>query len=96
MTRHRIGARSNVTFFPLPWDLLMAQLQGLERDCQVGVGVPLPRSGADLSDVVRVLLKGGNMSDNDFVAQGRVRRHVIVALILDAKRIDHVSYKHVE
>ena len=32
MARHRMGARGNVTYFPLPWQDLLRELRELEQD----------------------------------------------------------------
>ena len=61
MQRHRVGARGNVTCFPLPWEQLLEQLQDIgERQSQV------PHTGEELADLVRILLKsGGSDADSD-------------------------------
>ena len=56
MQRHRVGARGNVTCFPLPWEQLLEQLQGQPQDVGEG-GAQVPRTGVELADLVRILLK---------------------------------------
>ncbi|CAJ1387811.1 unnamed protein product [Effrenium voratum] len=52
MARHRFGARGNALSFPLVWVDVLKALQG-EGD----QAAALPRSGAELGQLVRVLLK---------------------------------------
>ena len=52
MARHRYGARGNVISFPLPMEDLLQQLQ--EHPAAEG---QLPRSGKQLAEVFRVILK---------------------------------------
>ena len=54
MARHRFGARGNALTFPLPLEDLFLALQGLGEDA---APLELPRSGAELAQVARVLLK---------------------------------------
>ena len=55
--KHRMAARGNATSFPLPWQDLMGQLQDSERLVALGQNTPLPRTGAQLSEVVSILLQ---------------------------------------
>ena len=54
MARHRFGARGNALTFPLPLEDLFLALQGLGEDA---APLELPRCGAELAQVARVLLK---------------------------------------
>ncbi|MCR9130888.1 MAG: hypothetical protein NXI12_15390 [Alphaproteobacteria bacterium] len=62
----------------------------------------LPRSGAELGQLVRVLLKTnkkGKTSDTEIkglIHQANVRRGVVVNLILDMKRLGHPSFAGVD
>ena len=96
MHRHRVGARGNVTSFPMPWQALLAELQRLDEKQETRDGPSLPHTGQDLANVVQVLLK---TNDDDkraslahFIHQARVRRHAVVNAILNAKRRGHRSY----
>ena len=91
MQRHRVGARGNVTCFPLPWESLLVHLQALGNqhnqtlDMELPTKPELPRSGVEVADVVRVLLKS-NASDKvqdlkSIIHQARVRRKVVLSLI---------------
>ena len=96
MSRHRMGARGNATCFPLPWEELLQELRGSDRE-----NVPnLPWVGEELSNFVSVLLKTSDDEDPKalakFVHQARVRRAVVVKLIEDAKRRGHRAYARVD
>ena len=79
MARHRYGARGNLITFPLPMEELLQKLQAhtssADDDAQT-----LPRSGKQLSDVFRVILKTnktGKTTDQEIktlIHQARVRR----------------------
>ncbi|CAJ1414058.1 unnamed protein product, partial [Effrenium voratum] len=93
MARHRFGARGNALSFPLPWeDVLQALQAGGDR------AAALPRSGAELGQLVRVLLKTnkkGKTTDTEIkglIHQANVRREVVVNLVLDMKRLGHPSF----
>ena len=75
MARHRYGARGNVITFPLPTEEVLRALNDfLDSD------VPLPRSGKQLGDIVRVILrtnKDGNTTEEEIktlIHQATVRR----------------------
>ena len=98
---HRMAARGNATSFPLPWEDLLVQFQNTDRCARVGVGIPLPRAGVELANVVSMLLKtaGGDQDEQvsaRFVHQANVRRHVVIALIEELKRRGHSAYAHVD
>ena len=57
MARHRFGARGNALTFPLPLEDLFLALHGLGEDADRGAPLELPRVGAELAQVARVLLK---------------------------------------
>ncbi|CAJ1350578.1 unnamed protein product, partial [Effrenium voratum] len=93
MARHRFGARGNALSFPLPWeDVLQALQAGGDR------AAALPRCGAELGQLVRVLLKTnkkGKTTDAEIkglIHQANVRREVVVNLVLDMKRLGHPSF----
>ena len=99
MQRHRVGARGNATSFPLPWSSLLSELQRLDADASVTRAPDLPRTGAELSSVVQVLLKTAEDGDKNklagFIHQAHVRRHVVVKHILAAKARGHRAYQDV-
>ena len=88
--QHRMAFRGNATSFPLPWEDLMVQL----RDCQASSRGPstasLPRSGAELANVVSILLKSAG-GENDkkahakLINQANVRRNIVIRLIDEMK-----------
>ena len=79
MARHRYGARGNVITFPLPVEDLLQQLQ---EHVDVTSADALPRSGKQLADVFRVVLKTnktGKTTQEEIktlIHQARVRRQV--------------------
>ena len=86
MARHRFGARGNTLTFPMPWEELMQQLQGhLESDQGMQA---LPRTGAELAGIARVILKHnkqGQPSSDDvknFIHQANIRREAGVKKLL--------------
>ena len=99
MSRHRMGARGNVTSFPLPWEELLRQMQDDGEGGQDGEAPDLPHGGATLSDMVSVLLKTSEEDDPksmaSFIHQAHVRRDVVVELIAGARALGHRSYQKV-
>ena len=94
MQRHRVGARGNVTCFPLPWEELLVQLEGVGDE-----GPKLPRIGQELVDVVQILLKSSKSENIDLshvIHQARIRRAVVVDLILSARERGHPAYKSLD
>eukprot|EP00971_Amphidinium_carterae_P145493 2883083-Amphidinium_carterae.1 len=57
MARQRIGARGNALTFPLPWEELLKSLQYWAHLDEADMSVSLPRTGDELADIVRVILK---------------------------------------
>jgi len=51
---HRMAARGNATSCPLPWEDLLVQLHNSDRCARLGVGIPLPRAGVELANVVSI------------------------------------------
>ena len=51
---HRMAARGNATSFPLPWEDLLLQLHASDRCASAGAGIPLPRAGVELANVVSI------------------------------------------
>ena len=97
MHGHRVGARGNVTSFPMPWQALLAELQRLDAERESKNSPCLPHTGRDLANVVQVLLKTSRdevkeAGVSSFIHQARVRRHVVVKAILEAKRRGHRAY----
>ncbi|CAJ1385553.1 unnamed protein product, partial [Effrenium voratum] len=93
MARHRFGARGNALSFPLPWeDVLQALQAGGDR------AAALPRSGAELGQLVRVLLKTNKKGKTTgaeikgLIHQANVRREVVINLVLDMQRLGHPSF----
>ena len=78
MARHRYGARGNVITFPLPTDEILRALDDFMESN--GPADSLPRSGKQLADVVRVILrtnKDGHTSEHEIktlIHQANVRR----------------------
>ncbi|CAJ1341649.1 unnamed protein product, partial [Effrenium voratum] len=94
MARHRFGARGNALSFPLPWEDVLKALQG-EGD----QAAALPRSGAELGQLVRVLLKTnkkGKTSDAEIKGLIHQANEAAVNLILDMKRLGHPSFAGVD
>ena len=54
MQRHRVDARGNATTFPLPWEVLLQELQKLDSLGDAQQSVELPRTGAELRYVVQL------------------------------------------
>ena len=77
MARHRYGARGNVIAFPLPVEDLLHKLQEYTDPSSADM---VPRSGKQLADVFRVILKTnktGKATDDEvktLIHQARVRR----------------------
>lgn len=92
MARHRYGARGNVITFPLPVEDLLQKLtahineNGLEAENQ-----SLPRSGEQLADVFRVILKTnkqGKTTEEEvktLIHQATVRRQARKGLGIEAR-----------
>ena len=57
MQRHQVGARGNATTFPLPWEVIVQELQKLDSLGDAQQSVELPRAGTELLYVVQILLK---------------------------------------
>ena len=102
MRRHRYGARGNALTFPLPWDDLGHVLATESERVANGTPPALPRSGPELADTVRVLLKtnkSGSTTESEIkglIHQANVRRHVIVQLIEHMKLNGHPAYAAVD
>ena len=96
MHRHRVGARGNATSFLMPWQALLAELQRLDQEQQKHREPDLPHTGADLVNIVQILLKTNDDQKRaglvNYIHQARVRRAVVVQSILDAKRRKHRAY----
>lgn len=95
INNHRMGARGNVTSFPLPWQDLLQQLEDSPAH------IALPRSPRELSEFVSVLLKTSDDGDDPqqlrrFVHQALVRRQVVIDLIKEMKNCGHPAYAHVD
>ena len=96
--QHRMAFRGNTTSFPMPWEDLMVQL----RDCQSSAHGPstasLPRSGAELANVVSILLKSAG-AENDkkanakLIHQAHVRRNIVIRLIDEMRQRRHAALK---
>ena len=100
MQRHRVGARGNVTSFPMPWHDLLAALQQAKTDESESRPPSLPHDPMDLAAVVQVLLKSNEESDftqmKKFIHQATVRRDVVIEAILEAKYNGHRAYIHLD
>ena len=98
MNQHRLAARGNATTFPLAWENLVEQLQGLEGENAVSL---LPRTGQQLAEVVRVLIKSNAAEEEtaervkDILHEATVRRDVVLRLIEAAVRRKHPAYRQV-
>ena len=96
----RIAARGNATTFPLPWEQVLAQLQGLDETREGTVAPALPRTGEDLSDFVTVLLKSCDEEITEeslrrLLHAATVRRAVVVKLIENACARGHRAFRAV-
>ena len=102
MRRHRYGARGNALTFPLPWEDLRQALTAESERIFNGEPPALPRTGPELGDTVRVLLKtnkSGSTTEAEIkglIHQANVRRHVIVRLIEHMKMNGHPAYAAVD
>ena len=101
MNNHRMGARGNVTSFPLPWQDVLQQLKETSVEHNNVVGPDLPRSPEELSNFVSVLLKTSDDEDSieslaRFVHQALDRRDVVTELITEMKASGHPAYQHVD
>jgi hypothetical protein len=85
---HRTAARGNITMWPMPLTDILDEMRRLEKD-----GVDLPRSGKDLSKIVKVLLKSAGKLPASLIAHATVRRAEVMRLIEDGKVRGHPSYK---
>ena len=88
MQRHRVGIRGNVTLFPLPLEDIVAELSKVAAH---GSG-QLPRTGAELKDCVRILLKSHGPMPASVITQATVRRHVVLKLIEECCQRRHPAY----
>jgi len=98
---HRMAARGNATSFPLPWEDLLMQLRTSDRCASAGAGIPLPRAGVELANVVSILLETAGGDDDGqasalFIHQATVRRQVVINLIEELKRRGHNTYVNVD
>ena len=98
---HRMAFRGNATSFPLPWEDLMVQLRDSQTNADASSAVSLPRSGAELANVVSILLKSAG-GDNEkkanakLIHQATVRRHIVIKLIAEMQRRGHGAYVNVD
>ena len=98
MARHRVGARGNALTFPLPWEDLTKFLDEAADD-EAAMSKKLPRTGDELAEVVRVLLKTNKQGETTeaeiktLIHQAIVRRQVVVDLILHMKMCGHPIYQ---
>ena len=86
MSRHRFGARGNALTFPLPWEEVLAALQEAcgeaapDQEGSLAAAPVLPRSGKQLAEVARVILKTnkeGHTTEEEIkslIHQANVRR----------------------
>ena len=96
MQRHRIGARGNVTCFPLPWEQIIDQLQQFKTEKPL-----LPRLPGELADLVSILLKTSGTDEEKkqlkhTIAHGFIRRDVVVSALEQAHRRGHPAYRHLD
>ena len=100
MNRQRMAVRGNATTFPLAWEDLLQQLQGLDSTGgKQSVEAQLPHTGVRLCELVNVIVKTPRVQDaidvGRLVHQARVRRSVVVRLLEDAVARGHPAFKHV-
>ena len=88
--RFRVGARSNITLFPLPLEDIFQELQR-----QAVEGMKLPWVGREIAHAVRVVLRTSEVTDARVIAQARVCRDIVVRLLEDAVRRQHLAYGNV-
>ena len=99
MNDYRLAARGNATTFPLAWENLVEQLQSIGDIKSPNL---LPRTGHQLAEVVRVLIKS-NAAEKEtaeslthILHQATVRRHVVLTLIQTAVNRNHPAYQHLD
>ena len=93
---YRVGARGNTTVFPLPLQELFAELTQCQEQ-EEEAGVPhLPRTGSELANIVKVIIKGSSQNSAKFITQAVVRRDVVVDLIMYAKKCGHRAYQFID
>eukprot|EP00973_Karenia_brevis_P082546 11443475-Karenia_brevis.AAC.1 len=72
-TQHcRSGARGNVTMFPMPLPDVRRELHHMETHA----GLSLPRTGRDLQQVVKALLKSSGKLPASLITQCTLPRQV--------------------
>ena len=80
---------------------MLVQLHNSDRCASLGVGIPLPRAGVELANVVSILLKTAGGDDDGqasarFIHQATVRRQVVIKVIEELKRRGHSAYVNVD
>ena len=88
--RARVGARGNITLFPLPLQDVFRELHRQARQ-----GPQLPWVGSDIADAVRIVLRTSELTDARVIVQARVRRNIVVRLIQEAVARGHPAYSNV-
>ena len=87
----RVAVRGNITLFAMPIAEVLQML--VEYDAKP---CDLPRTGPELQEVVRILVKGGGDSIKNVIVQATMRRAVVVKLIEDGVRRGHPNYTRVD
>ena len=94
----RVAARGNATSFALPWEELLQRFQDVEEN-EHKKQVHLPRTPAELTPLVKVLLKTSDVESPadvaQFLHQATVRRDVVVQFIMRFKKLGHKAYVNV-
>ena len=88
--RSRVGARGNITLFPLPLQDIFRELQRQARQ-----GPQLPWVGREIADAVRIVLRTSELTDGRVIMQARVHRKIVVRLIEEAVARGHPAYSNV-
>ena len=92
MSEHRIGARGDVTTFPLPWEAILQEMRKIESEQELA----LPRGEAELEHSLHVLLKAADSAGiedwSKFIHQAKIRRDVAIRLICEMIDLGHPSY----
>ena len=86
----RVAVRGNITLFAMPLSDIVQMMKEYDaKPCE------LPRTGAELKEVVCILIKSGGDSAKAVIAEATVRRSIVLKVIEDGIRRGHPSYTHV-
>ncbi len=93
----KFGAKGNITGFMMPFERVVAELVKAAESSPEERAASLPRSGAQLSEVVLVtLMYMGDAPDPRILSKSTVRRGVVVELIEAMVSRGHRNYAHLD